>query len=46
MPENVSKERLNILKQYGAVIILTSGNDGMETAIKTARELALEKGSV
>jgi len=37
MPENVSEERKQLLKALGANIILTSGKDGMNGAIKKAK---------
>ena len=40
MPDNMSLERQQLLKIYGAELILTKGADGMPTAIDTARELA------
>ena len=40
MPETMSKERRNILKAYGAQIVLTEGSKGMKGAIEKARELA------
>ncbi len=39
MPETMSLERIYILKSYGAEIILTSGIEGMQGAIKKAEEL-------
>ena len=39
MPETMSVERRNILKAYGAEIVLTDGKQGMEGAIKKAKEL-------
>lgn len=46
MPDTMSKERINILKAYGAEIVLTPGKDGMAGAIKKAEELSKEiKGS-
>lgn len=42
MPETMSVERRNILKAYGAEIVLTPGSQGMSGAIKRAEELAAE----
>ncbi|MBQ4284263.1 MAG: pyridoxal-phosphate dependent enzyme, partial [Lachnospira sp.] len=42
MPETMSVERRNILKAYGAQIVLTEGSKGMKGAIEKAKELATE----
>ncbi len=40
MPETMSSERINILKFYGAEVVLTPGAEGMKGAVKRAEELS------
>lgn len=42
MPETMSKERVDMLKAYGAQVVLTPGAEGMSGAIRRANELAEE----
>lgn len=46
MPDSMSKERQDLMKAYGAELVLTPGAQGMKGAIEKAKELAQEiKGS-
>lgn len=42
MPETMSVERRNLIKAYGAKVVLTPGSEGMKGAIAKANELAEE----
>ena len=42
MPETMSKERRMLLRAYGATLVLTPGPEGMDGAIRTARQLVAE----
>lgn len=44
MPETMSMERRNLLRAYGAELVLTPGPEGMGGAIRKAKELAEEHG--
>ncbi|WP_127587101.1 cysteine synthase A [Paenibacillus koleovorans] len=45
MPETMSMERRNLLRAYGAQLVLTPGPEGMKGAIKRAEDLAAENPS-
>lgn len=44
MPDNMSKERISVMKAYGAEVVLTPGACGMDGAIKRANEIKEETG--
>jgi cysteine synthase A len=45
MPESMSMERRNLIKAFGAEIVLTSAEDGMKGSIEKAHQLAKEHKS-
>lgn len=42
MPENMSKERVKLIKAYGAEIVLTPAKEGMQGSVQKAQELKKE----
>lgn len=42
MPDTMSVERINLLKLYGAEVVLTPGSEGMAGAVKKAEELSAQ----
>lgn len=46
MPDSMSKERITLMKAYGAEVVLTEGTRGMTGAIEKAEELALTLGGI
>ena len=46
MPENMSQERIKLMKHFGAEVILTPAEDGMEGAVKKAEILAEKNPNV
>jgi cysteine synthase A len=46
MPESVTVERMQVVKAFGAKVILTPKEGGMKAAIAKAEELAKEEGNV
>ena len=45
MPENMSQERIKLLKAYGAEVILTKAEFGMQGAIEKANEIAKQNSN-
>ena len=46
MPDTMSKERISLMKAYGAEVILTPGKDGMAGAVSEAERRAEERGGI
>ena len=44
MPNNMTVERINLMKKYGAEVVLTPAKDGMSGAVAKAREIAENGG--
>jgi cysteine synthase len=45
MPEGMSQERRNIIKAFGADLVLTPDSDGVDGAVKRAEQIAKEHGA-
>ncbi len=46
MPDTMSKERISLMKAYGADVVLTPGKEGMAGAVSKAEEIAKETGGI
>ena len=46
MPDNMSVERIALMKKYGAEVVLTPARDGMAGAVNRAKEIAGEGGYI
>lgn len=46
MPDTMSKERISLMKAYGAEVILTPGKEGMAGAVSKAEEIAKERNGI
>ncbi|APT72604.1 cysteine synthase [Thermosipho sp. 1063] len=45
MPETMTKERIDLMRAFGADVVLTPGEKGMKGAIEKAKEIVNEKGA-
>lgn len=46
MPDTMSKERISLMKAFGAEVVLTPGKEGMAGAVKKAEEIEKETGGI
>lgn len=46
MPDTMSKERIALMRAYGAKVVLTPGKDGMAGSVKEAERIAAETGGI
>ena len=46
MPDTMSKERISLMRAFGAEVVLTPGKEGMAGAVSKAEELAKETGGI
>ena len=46
MPDTMSKERISLMKAFGADVVLTPGKDGMAGAVRKAEEIKKETGGM
>ena len=44
MPDNMTVERINLMKKYGAEVVLTPASEGMTGSVAKAKEIALDGG--
>ena len=44
MPDSMTRERISLMKAYGAEIVLSSGANGMQGAVELAESIAKERG--